>query len=259
MIKKLINYLIQKSGNYNYLIDKERFENLLKKIKIYDCGYNLIRVGDPCDGGYLIPNILDKIDICFSAGVGNNISFENQLKEKNIKCFLADGTVNEKYDHNFIKKNINTFNDENNITINSWIFENINNIDKTKIILKLDIEGAEIKTIFNIDENILKNINILIVEFHDFLYLGNHFGIRILDEIFEKLDKYFSICHIHPNNFGVTKKINNINLPSYLEFTFINNDLVNKKSLINHGIPHVLDKKNNPAVSDIILPDVFYK
>ncbi len=41
---------------------KKNLLNFIKKFRPYDLGYNLIRVGSKHDGGYLVPNILDKID-----------------------------------------------------------------------------------------------------------------------------------------------------------------------------------------------------
>jgi hypothetical protein len=73
MIKKL-------KGNHNYYVEKNDVDQFLKKISIYDCGHNLIRIGDSFDGEYLVPDILKEVKYCFTAGVGNNISVEEDLK-----------------------------------------------------------------------------------------------------------------------------------------------------------------------------------
>ena len=70
------------SGNYNYHINKKLFNNFINKIFVYDCGYQLIRIGNKYDGGYLIPDVLHKIKYCFSGGVGNNYTFEKDLKDR---------------------------------------------------------------------------------------------------------------------------------------------------------------------------------
>ena len=82
MINKIISKLLSKTENYNYHIDKKLFEKFVDKIKIYDTGHDLIRLGNQKDGGYLIPNIIENIHLCFSAGVGNDITFEQELKKK---------------------------------------------------------------------------------------------------------------------------------------------------------------------------------
>ena len=137
-------------------------KNFLNKIFIYDCGYQLIRVGDKKDGGYLIPDILYKIKYCFSPGVGTNSSFEDNLKKFKIKSFLADGTVQYSGKHDFIKKNLNTFNDEKNITLEDWIRIKLKKKNSNNLILQMDIEGSEIGVIYNTRESVLKKFAILI-------------------------------------------------------------------------------------------------
>ena len=91
------NFILKKyNKNQLQLIDR-----FLKKIKIVDCGYQLVRIGSNSDGGYLIPDTLDQIEFCFSPGVGETSSFEDHLKKFNIKSFLADGTINYNGTHDF--------------------------------------------------------------------------------------------------------------------------------------------------------------
>ena len=66
--------------------------------------YELNRIGKNNDGGYLVPNILSSIEYSFSLGVGNSISFDNDLKKYNIKSFLLDKTIDSIEDFDFIKK-----------------------------------------------------------------------------------------------------------------------------------------------------------
>ena len=68
-------------------------------------------------------NILDQIDFCFSPGVGHTSEFEKQISARNIKCFLADKNVDAPSNKNFsfIKKNLNSYTDENNITLDFWL------------------------------------------------------------------------------------------------------------------------------------------
>jgi hypothetical protein len=117
---------------------KKLISDFLKKIKIIDSGYDLIRIGEDSDGGYLVPDILDQIEYCFSPGVGPTSTFEDNLSNFNIKSYLADGTVDYSGMHDFIKKNLNSFNDEKNITLDAWINEKVKDkfrnfdISKTK-------------------------------------------------------------------------------------------------------------------------------
>ena len=243
--------------------DQFLLKKFLKKIFIYDCGYNLIRIGPNSDGGYLIPNILDKISYCFSPGVGKLTKFEDHLLKCKIKSFLADGQVNnpssKKIKYNFLKKNINSFNNLENITINKWIENKIKKKNSKDFILQMDIEGGEIAVINNINEKNLKKFKIIIIEFHNFDYLGTKFGIKIYDDIFSKLLNSFTICHIHPNNCSDYCYVGEYKIPKVMEFTFLNSELVKSKRLINTDLPHSLDFKNVKNKADIFIPEIFYK
>ena len=74
---KLINKLL---NPINLSIDlstkKSQLTKVLNKLKPYNLGYDLIRIGSDNDGGYLVPNILNEIEMCFSPGTGNNTEFE---------------------------------------------------------------------------------------------------------------------------------------------------------------------------------------
>ena len=99
LIKKIL--LTFGIGIYRSVHKKDLYE-LISKFRPYNLGYELIRVGSKHDGGYLVPNILDKIDYCISPGVDNTVFFEKQLLNNyKIKSYLLDHTVQE--DQNFLK------------------------------------------------------------------------------------------------------------------------------------------------------------
>jgi len=73
---------------------KKDLEKLLNLIKPMDSQYQLVRVGGPGDGGYLIPDDLGGVSHLFSPGVGNSIDFEKDLFLRyGIKSHLIDASV----------------------------------------------------------------------------------------------------------------------------------------------------------------------
>ena len=237
---------------------KKKLINILfKKIKIIDSGYELIRVGDKKDGGYIIPNILDQIDYCFSPGVGKSTSFEDEIKKYKIKSFLADKSLNYDGNHNFIKKNLNTYNDNYNITLENWVNSKVKKNNKN-LLLQMDIEGSEIKVLYNSSETLLKRFKCIIIEFHNFSDLITNIGINIYEELFEKLLKNHYIVHIHPNNIEKPLLISGDYIPNYMEFTFINKDIIKYKKKINYKLPHYLDCRNIKNMPEVKCPKIFY-
>ena len=239
-------------------IREQLYKQFFNKLKIFDTGYKLIRVGPESDGGYVLPNILDQIDFCFSPGVGHTSEFEKQISARNIKCFLADKNVDAPSNKNFsfIKKNLNSYTDENNITLDFWV--NTYAKDNTNLLLQMDIEGSEIDVILNSSLETLKKFKILLIEFHDFDFLKTMFGIRILDNVFNKITKNFTICHIHPNNCCGYTKFANYKIPKVMEFSFIRNDLILKKETKINNLPLDIDKKNYPSKKEIYLSNIFF-
>ena len=62
------------------LIDDNQIKNAINYFKPTLTNHKLIRIGENNDGGYLIPDILNEIKYCFSAGVGHTNKFESDLK-----------------------------------------------------------------------------------------------------------------------------------------------------------------------------------
>jgi hypothetical protein len=88
------NFLFNKGYILEKITDVNKLNNLLKKLSPVATDKNLIRIGSINDGGYIIPDILEEIKFCYSAGVGFNYDFESELAKKNIKCFMADYSIN---------------------------------------------------------------------------------------------------------------------------------------------------------------------
>ena len=259
-IFQLIKFFFSKFNIYFIVLTKKKkklINKLFQKIKIIDSGHKLIRLGGEYDGGYIIPNILNQIDYCFSPGVGKSSSFEDALKKRKIISFLADRTVRYKGNHDFIKKNLNTYNDRFNISLENWVKSKVKK-NNNKLLLQMDIEGSEIKVLYQASEPLLKRFKCIIIEFHNFSDLINNIGINIYLEIFEKLLRTHYIVHIHPNNVIKPILINGVLIPNYMEFTFINKNIIKHKKKIRYDLPHPLDYKNIPKNHDVKCPKIFY-
>ena len=63
------------------LADMRRVVDLLRPV---DAGHRLVRIGAEGDGGYLLPDDLDRISACFSPGVDRTATFENALALRGI-------------------------------------------------------------------------------------------------------------------------------------------------------------------------------
>jgi hypothetical protein len=185
-----------------------------------------IRLGSKNDGGYVLADIDVDYDCYISAGISDEESFSrdfiNHYNMNEYNCFGFDGTIHNYPYHytkniSFIKKNINSFNDDNNSNL-SFLINKYNNI-----FLKMDIEGGEYPWLLSIDESQLNKFKQIVIEFHGITNDG--WGCSYNDKMkcLEKLSKTHYIVHAHGNNFGPL--VNNI--PDVIELTYVNKNYFN--------------------------------
>ena len=245
-------------------VKKKQLLNFIGKFKENYVSTDLIRIGGKGDGGYLVPKIIDKMKYCFSAGVGDLADFEKDLSRKyNIKSFMADASVNsppyEDKNFNFIKKYLSSSTNEKFITLGDWLNENKQK-ENQNIMLQMDIEGSEYEVLTFETEVILGKFSIMVIEFHKFQNLCNPIFLKIIDAIFEKIYKNFYICHVHPNNFSGLYNFKGISIPSCLEITFVRKDLLHLCKLNQpFTLPHTLDRDNDLKVSNLVMPEIWWK
>ena len=254
---KVLNFIINIFGARAYRqISDEKILNLIKCFKPTKTQFDLKRIGDKNDGGYLIPDIINEIKYCVSGGVGHTNEFESQLEKLNIKSFLADYSVKGPENLNnfdFKKKFLASYDNSEKINVNSWIESIMNKCDLEQSILKLDIEKSEYEVINSINENILNKFKILIIEFHGLEMIGEESFYQKLSSVKEKILKNFITVHIHPNNCCGMHNVKKFKVPSVLEVTYLNKTLSSK---IGEpcNLPHKLDAKNKIKYKDIFLP-----
>ena len=239
-----LNLYLEKKTNTKLVFDT------LKKLMPYEVGFELIRLGENSDGGYLLPKDFAEIKYCYSAGVGFVTQFEKDLEEKfDIKskmldiCDVPKNLLPKK--SIFIKKKLSINKSDQNISINEFIDT------QDEIILKLDIEGDEYSNLIDLDEKKISYIRILILEIHDLRNLRSPFFFKIFNEVVDKLSKYFYFCHLHPNNTSKVKKIGKLKIPDMLELTLINKKRVKFVPSKKSKLPHVLDRKTDPSKMEI--------
>lgn len=243
---------------------------------------DLIRLGKKGDGGYIISQkSLDK-DICLlTFGMSDEWSFEEEFTKQNQKNFvhIYDHTVDLNFfvirfyksikrllyfksNFSFIfekgkklfkylmlhKVNITHYKFKINDHKSSFSKDLKTTISDTnhdgKIMLKVDIEGDELKVLKDINL-FSEKIHTLIIEFH----LSDE-NLLEFENLIKEINKKFYIIHIHGNNH-----LNYIKqgLPKALEITFLNNKMFfrnNKKTKFHFPIEN-LDFPNNENEKDI--------
>ena len=243
----LLNYW--KTGN----IPKNNLLYYLNLLEVYEFDKKF-RCGLNRDGGYVMGEIDGGYDCYISAGVSEEESFSrdfiNKYNMNEYNSFGFDGTIkNYPYQYtkkiSFIKKNINSFNDDDNCDL-SFLISKYDNI-----FLKMDIEGGEYPWVLSLNESQLSKFKQIVIEFHG---IGSDsWGTSFTDKIkcFEKLKNTHYIIHAHGNNHaGLVDKI-----PDVIELTYINKNYFNEVPSFNtKPLPDPkLDFSNNGYGADLNL------
>jgi len=98
-------------------------DEFLLRVRPKVTSFDLIRIGEDSDGGYLLPDDFEDIDACFSPGVSVETHFESALSSKGIMSHLADFSVDqpemEGDSFSFEKKFLGIENDTIHMTLES--------------------------------------------------------------------------------------------------------------------------------------------
>jgi hypothetical protein len=268
-IEKILKYiLIELSGsmvqkNLTRMTQVNQIKLFMKSLYPIVCKKKLIRFGPQSDGGHLIPDDIDGIEALFSPGASSASGFEKACANRKIKVFLVDKSVEKPAEEgslfHFTSKFIGSMTNDSFMTLDNWVESSLPN-SKRDLILQMDIEKFEYEVFLSMSENLINRFRIMVVEFHDLDQLWNRPFFTIASRVFEKILQTHSCVHIHPNNIGNTQKLNGIEIPQAMEFTFIRNDRINNNDITYQKIfPHPLDVDNDQNTSSVVLPSSWYQ
>jgi hypothetical protein len=238
--------------------------NFLKELKPYDFpNSKRVRLGSDGDGGYVLLNKgLENIEVVYSYGVETNSDFEVMFCEKyNATAQLYDHTVDgaplQKNFLRFKKEGVGSKKTTHQNTIENHI--NQNGDSNKRLILKMDVEGAEWDTLFHIPNAILGLFEQIVVEVHDLHsvppnYDGKNLSKLTIEKrtnVLKKINSLFYLYHVHANNYAPLYYIGRFKLPNVMELTFVNKKYFKSAEHSKTIFPTKFDQPNNPQRADI--------
>jgi hypothetical protein len=247
----LKSFLIQATRRLGFypqkLINKKSLDHLMELLRPIENGFDLIRVGPDADGGYLVPDDLGSVDICFSPGVSDNWGFEKELFSKSkISSYMFDASVNAPSNltsnQMFVKKFVGKSTYGDYLSISDIFIGYLTGFEN--ILAQIDIEGFEYDLFDTISINDLLKFRIIVCEFHNLdFWIQNKFYTETLLPILGKLYSNFDLVHYHPNTGGGFFSYKGIKIPKTVELTFHRKN-VSKGYFGFRKLPHALDIDN---------------
>lgn len=266
IIKWILPWLAKRGFVMQSAVPEKRVMDLIKSLHPLKTQFDLIRLGPDGDGGYLVPDCLEEIEACFSPGVAQISQFERDCIDRGMKVFMADKSVDmpnwdvAKDKYAFHKKFVGSTNNEDFMTMDHW-FQTSGLSNDAKLLLQMDIEGDEYKTIANMSDELLNRFHIMVIEFHKLQHLWNRGFFTIVESVMKKILQSHICIHIHPNNFkgteGSVYTLFGIDIPKVMELTFIRKDLAEIQGYQSQ-FPHPLDF-DNTRKEHFPLPQNWYR
>jgi hypothetical protein len=235
---------------------------LARQIQPVTTLFELIRVGGEADGGYLVPDDLSGIAVCFSPGVEDIAGFERDLlSTRGINSHMADYSVDGPpmgfQPQSFTKKYLGATDDPRFMTLDSWVRGTPEFHSQADLLLQMDIEGAEYVCLLGVSEEVLKRFRIMVVEFHDVEAWGQPHFFGIVAGLFTRLSRYFHVVHNHPNNCCGLVDLGGFLAPRVFELTFLRRDRTPQLGLCQ-AFPHPFDRPNVRDRAELMLPRHWY-
>jgi hypothetical protein len=234
--------------------------DILNIITPYRVDSGKVRMGNNCDGGYVISSIaIEKSNCLFSYGIGGDYTFDKHYcNQYNKPVYMFDhNPVVGQYIVLYPKMHFKAEGlgrGKNYKTVLKHVQEYN---PPTPILLKIDIERSEYDYFERCNiEKLQELVCGMIIEFHD---LGKENYRRRFVSILKKINPYFLLNHVHGNNFGGTFTLTTEHkqieyFPRVVELSFINKNIVSKYEKDSERYPiSGLDFPNKTNLEDINL------
>lgn len=222
---------------------------MLQPVALTNC--QLERFGERHDGGYLMcGNLLSGVRSGYSYGIagydkwGCDVSARFDLPVHQYDCFDTTRPACPAGHTIFHEECIG----DTARTIEGRVFDTMRNQfarngdSSNRIVLKIDVEGAEWDSFLFATDETLNQIDQMAVEFHD-----------VQDEkylsVVRRLKQFFEVAHIHFNNASCIDGIEPFPTWAY-EVLFVNKRLAVVDPSGQAGGLHPLDAPNNPSFPD---------
>ena len=126
--------------------------------------------------------------------------------------------------------------------------------DKSNMILKMDVEGAEWSFLSTVKSETLNQFDQMVFEFHDMIQPKDQSVMNATLACISKINRTHSLVHLHANNCGATLILDDkILFPDALELTYVktsNYELVDDENIY---LPIPLDASCNGGTPDVPL------
>jgi hypothetical protein len=205
----------------------------LALLRPFDIDKAKTRLGPPADGGYIFVDDISPDQAVVSYGISTEYSFDAEMAGKGHDVYMFDHTIagiNATSNRmHFFREGVAGMNDPaaSLYTIEDHLLRH--EILGDRLILKMDVEGAEFAALIAVPDHILERFEQIALEVHG-LHLLEDFTYReTFCAAFRKLNRIFTLFHVHANNFDGPNGfhfVSGVPVSSLLELSYVRTDTV---------------------------------
>lgn len=214
-----------------------------------------VRLGNPYDGGYVLPMAAVACDGMISIGVGPDVSFDLALARQGAQIVQFDHTVEklpaEHPNFRFFRKGWGPESGGDFLSLTDIAAQL--GTDRQHRLLKFDIEGGEYDAFTTVSADDLRPFDVICCELHHLDKLTDETFFAKVRHLLETLHRYHAPVHLHGNNYGKFFMLEGIAMPDTIELSYLRRDLDSFDGYSREPIPGPLDRPNQPFLADMCL------
>ncbi len=223
----------------------------------YDIDKPKVRLGPAADGGYVFADDFGADQPIMSYGIGKQYEFDRQMAERGHQIYMFDHTIRGiKAPHpnmHYFKQGVAGRTDAANDLYSLADHIEMNGIASDRIILKMDVEGAEYDALGEVDEATLGRIDQIVLELHGLKKLWRPQRLEVFTRMMTKLNRHFTLFHVHANNYDGRELhvLSGMPVCNVLELSYIKSSRV-RRSPSTTLYPTPLDQPNVPWADKLL-------
>ncbi len=216
----------------------------------YDIDAPKIRIGPKADGGYVFVDDISPEQTILSYGISTEYRFDEEMAHRGHAVYMFDHTIQG---INATSANMLWFQEGvgKETTSEKKIFSiedhlASHNITGDRLILKIDVEGAEFDALDGLSDASLSRFEQIVLEIHGLSQLLNPAYLVPYMKMLRKINKQFTLFHVHGNNCDGPNGIEVVDgfpVSSLMELSYIKTKKV-RRSQSRTLYPTALDYPN---------------
>ncbi len=225
-------------------------------------GATKIRIGGPQDGGYVMIDDTPADPVCYSIGVGPDVSWDIDMSSnRNAQVFQYDHTVESPPATHpqcyFHKIGLGANDYAPDLRRLDTLVNDNGHAGRNDLILKCDIEGAEWEAMTDLAPGFFERFDQIVMELHWVDHLHDAAFRSLWQSVVGNMYNSHQCYHVHGNNYSQFSTVCGISVPSVIEVS-----LARRRNrsfgVSDETYPGPLDLRNRMDIDDLYLGQFRY-